>query len=68
MKEVQDAKTPEALIIEKPVRVVVKGEDEAKAFKPGQEVIVSGNDKVQLLASKMARRKNEPKDDSKKGK
>ena len=53
--------TIEVLTILKDVRAKEAGSDEVKLYKAGATVKVKGNDKVQLLGSKVAERKEEKK-------
>lgn len=60
MKDLTFDKIEELTLI-KDVRVREAGSEEVKLFKTGSTVKVKGNDKVQLLGSKAAVRKEEKK-------
>jgi len=52
--EEKDLKTPEELIIVKPIMVREHGQTKAVGKDPGEKVLVSGLDKAELLARGIA--------------
>ena len=61
-KTMKELNQIEELILLKDVRVKEAGEETVTLKKSGSTVKVKGNDKAQLLASKAAKRKDEPKE------